>query len=175
MSQDTLPYYSIGEYPETYNVTATVTRMIDGLGYRYHWATKDLTQQDLAYLPGNEGMSCRKVLEHLGGLSYMIYNVATDTIHTRKSDFKDMEWSELRAFTLNHLAEASAALTDYDGDLADLPIRFGAKKSVPFWHLINGPISDAIYHVGQIVSYRRSTNNPMDPGVSVFSGKTRKD
>jgi hypothetical protein len=43
----------------------------------------------------------------------------------------------------------------------------------PMWNVINGPVSDAIYHVGQIVAFRRAAGNPMHPGVSVFSGRNR--
>ncbi len=169
---DTLPYYEIPDYPDTYSETTTVMRMIDGLGYRYYWATDSLTAADLAYEPGNEGQAARAVLNHLGGLSHMINNVCQGQIHQRRADFKDLEWPELRRITLHNLHDARTALAAYEGSLDDLTIKFSADRSVPFWHMINGPIADAIYHVGQIVSYRRTTGNPMYGGVSVFSGRT---
>ncbi len=43
----------------------------------------------------------------------------------------------------------------------------------PFWNNINGPIADAIWHVGQVVSFRRSSGNPFPKGVSVLTGKKR--
>jgi hypothetical protein len=39
----------------------------------------------------------------------------------------------------------------------------------PFWHIINGPIADALTHVGQINSFRRLAGNPT-PKVNVFIG-----
>jgi hypothetical protein len=30
----------------------------------------------------------------------------------------------------------------------------------PFWHLINGPMADALTHTGQISSFRRLAGNP---------------
>lgn len=170
---DTLPYYQIPDYPDTYSPTTTVMRMIDGLGYRYYWATDSLTVDDLAYEPGNEGQPARAVLDHLGGLSHMINTVCQGKIRERRTDFNDLEWSELRRVTLHNLLDARTALAVYEGDLEDLPIKSSPDRSVPFWHMINGPIADAIYHVGQIVSYRRTTGNPMYGGVSVFSGKTK--
>lgn len=170
---DTLPFHQIPDYPTSYTSTTTVVRMIDGLGYRYYWATDSLVAADLAHEPGNEGQPARAVLNHLGGLSHMIRNVCKGVLHTRRSDFKDMEWVELRSITLHNLLEARTALVDYKGDLEDLSIKFSEDRSVPFWHMINGPIADAIYHVGQIVSYRRTTGNPMYGGVSVFMGKTK--
>ena len=39
----------------------------------------------------------------------------------------------------------------------------------PFWHIINGPLSDALTHVGQINSFRRLAGNPVS-GANVFTG-----
>ena len=33
---------------------------------------------------------------------------------------------------------------------------------------------DAIYHTGQIVSFRRTTGNPIDSSVNVFMGSYRQ-
>jgi len=38
------------------------------------------------------------------------------------------------------------------------------------WHIINGPISDALTHVGQINSFRRLSGNCV-PKANVFTGK----
>lgn len=40
--------------------------------------------------------------------------------------------------------------------------------------MLNGPIADALWHVGQVVSFRRSSGNPFNSKVSVFSGKVRE-
>jgi hypothetical protein len=48
--------------------------------------------------------------------------------------------------------------------------RGGGQVRFPLWNLINGPISDAIYHTGQVVSFRRSSGNPIPKGVNVFLG-----
>jgi hypothetical protein len=44
--------------------------------------------------------------------------------------------------------------------------------SFPFWNQINGPISDALWHCGQVVMNRRASGNPLQKGVNVFIGKT---
>jgi hypothetical protein len=36
--------------------------------------------------------------------------------------------------------------------------------------LINGPIADALTHIGQIVSWRRINGNPQPSGVNPFKG-----
>jgi hypothetical protein len=48
--------------------------------------------------------------------------------------------------------------------------RGGKISDYPLWNLLNGPLADAINHVGQIVSFRRSAGNPIPAGVNVFRG-----
>lgn len=44
------------------------------------------------------------------------------------------------------------------------------EKQFPFWNLLNGPLLDALTHVGQITSWRRIAGNPQPKGVNVFLG-----
>ena len=67
--KDTLPYAEIPEAPENYTAGAVVSRMIDGLGFRYYWASEGLTEKDLAYTPGNDGRTIEQTLKHIYGLS----------------------------------------------------------------------------------------------------------
>ena len=46
--------------------------------------------------------------------------------------------------------------------------RSGARHSV--WNIMNGPVADALTHVGQINSWRRLSGNPT-PSVDVFEGR----
>lgn len=49
--------------------------------------------------------------------------------------------------------------------------RESGTRELPFWNEINGPIADALWHVGQVVSLRRSSGNPFNPKVNVLTGK----
>jgi hypothetical protein len=40
----------------------------------------------------------------------------------------------------------------------------------PFWHLLNGPLADALTHVGQINVFRRLAGNPT-PKAGLFMGQ----
>jgi hypothetical protein len=51
-----------------------------------------------------------------------------------------------------------------------IKIDFGDTK-LPFWNMINSPISDYLWHIGQVVSFRRSSGNPFNSKVEVFLGK----
>jgi len=72
-SQD-LPYYQIPDYPESYTPENIAARMIDGLGFRYYWATEGLTEKDLDYVPGNDGRSTGHAIDHIYGLTLRLFN-----------------------------------------------------------------------------------------------------
>lgn len=173
---DTLPFYEIPEVPVMYNAATVTARMVDGLGFRYYWATKGLRPEDMAYEPGNDGQSCSSVLEHILGLSRFILRTVKNEVHDSSREYPELTWEEQRKETLNNLKEVSDMLRE-TGDVSGLPIIFkrGEQTSeMPFWNLLNGPIADAIYHTGQIVSYRRTTGNPTNPNVSVLRGKVKQ-
>ncbi len=172
-----LPYHQIPDYPETYTAGNVAARMIDGLGYRYYWASEGLTQKDLDYKPSEEGRSSMETLQHIYGLTINILNATTATPNTRR-DLTVFSYEELRQKTLENLKTASDALLGKSSDdLEEFNIIFqrGDQQTVlPFWNLINGMVSDAIYHTGQIVLMRRASGNPQNPKVNVLLGKTRE-
>ncbi len=177
MAQD-IPYSEIGEKPETFTAGTSISRMIDGLGYRYYWATEGLRTEDLSYDPGNGGQICSDVLTHLYGLSTTILNGVKSAPNIRPLVTDGIEWDDMRASTLHNFKQASDIIKQLsDDEVQGLKLVFqrgDLSSEVDFWHMLNGPLADAIYHVGQIVSYRRSTGNPIDPNVNVFRGKNRE-
>jgi hypothetical protein len=175
---DTLPYHQIPDYPDSYSSENVVARMIDGFGYRYYWASEGLRPEDLSYMPSDDGRSTRETLEHIFYLSRSVYSTCAGLVSARDTSAVTMTYDSLRMRTLQNIENASLLLKQ-NGDLSleALKMRFqrGDKLAeYEFWHLLNGPLADAIYHVGQIVSYRRSSGNPLNPGVNVFTGKTRE-
>lgn len=169
-----LPYYQIPDYPESYSAPNVLARTIDGLGYRYHWATKGLRDEDLSFKPSEDGRSAEETLDHLHGLASMILNSINGNPNVRPRPAAPESWFDKRKETLQKLESASKQLKAMD-NLDGLKITFqrGENTSdLPLWHLMNGPVADAIYHVGQIVVFRRSNGNPQNPGVNVFMGKT---
>lgn len=173
-----LPYASIPEYPEAYTAGAVCARLIDGLGFRYYWATEGLTDTDLAYQIDSTIRTSLATLEHIHGLSQTIVNSVDKRPNVRPTEKRDLSWAELRAETLNNLKHTSdVLLTSSQEDLEAYEIVFqrGDKTSnFPFWHQLNGPIADALWHVGQVVTFRRASGNPIDSRISVFSGTVRE-
>ena len=49
MSQTSEYFKDISEYPNEINNGNIISRMINGLGYRYYWATEKLKDNDLRY------------------------------------------------------------------------------------------------------------------------------
>ncbi|MEL6254489.1 MAG: hypothetical protein AAFR87_20945 [Bacteroidota bacterium] len=172
-----LPYEEIGASPETYTAATVAARMIDGLGYRYYWSSEGLREEDLDFKPSDDARSMRETMVHLYGLSGTILNASKNVANIRPMENVPENFADMRAATLKNLAEASSILKNNpEKALSELKIIFkrGENSSeFPYWNMINGPIADAIYHTGQIVSFRRSAGNPMNPKVNVFMGKNR--
>lgn len=177
-NQINMPYQQIPDTPEEYNMENVVARMIDGLGYRFYWATEGLSEADYNYEP--EGEATKTILEtqdHIRGLAETILNVVTGKPNLRPYEKGEYTSEEMRVMILKTLEQASNYLKSGEVKLEQLEVVFkrgDQEAAFPFWNLLNGQLADAIYHTGQIVSYRRSAGNPMDPTVNVFSGKNRK-
>ena len=172
-AQTELPYKEIPSYPQNYTQGTVISRMIDGLGYRYYWATENLRTSDLDFKPDTLARSTFETMEHIYGLSFMILNASKNQVNERR-DPVQMTAKDLRLATLYNLKSASEAMALVE-NLDELTILFEGstgREALPFWHVLNGPLADAIYHTGQMVSFRRTSGNPMNPKVNVFMGKT---
>jgi len=170
---DSLPYANIPEAPETYTAGTVVSRMVDGLGFRYYWATEGLRAKDMDYKPSNEGRTIAETMNHLYNLSRTILNSAKKLPNDRTTSQGKPDRGDLRKLTLYNLQEASV-LFKKAKDLSQHSVIFISSKGTsefPFWNNINGPIEDAIWHAGQVVVMRRSAGNPINPKVNVFLGK----
>lgn len=142
-SAEKLPYNEIPIYTEAYSANLVAARMVDGLGFRYYWATEALRHEDLIYKPSESGRATIETIEHIYGLSKMIRNSV-----------------------LPHVKDVNNENTDTAFKLQD--------STLPFWNIINGPISDALWHCGQVAMLRRSSGNPFNSKVNLFSGTVKE-
>ena len=60
-----LPFYKIPDSPDTISCVNIIIRMLQGLGFRYHWATKGLRNKDLDYRPTDSAKNCLETLKHI--------------------------------------------------------------------------------------------------------------
>ena len=175
-SQDNLPFYEIPDYPESYSEAEIVGRMIDGLGFRYYWATEGLTDTDLVYKLPNDSRSSIETIVHIHDLSNMIlYTALNSPIEMMSTE--GMGFKEIRKNTLLNLKQASDIIkkTKNFEDLSIIFLRNDKKIEFPFWNQLNGPIEDAVWHCGQVVAFRRASGNPISNKISVFTGKVQED
>jgi hypothetical protein len=166
-----LPYYEIPDYPETFTAGTVAARQVDGLGFRFFWATEGLTETNLAYKPNEDVRSTKETIEHIYNLSNVIVN-STLKQPNSKNDISQMTFDDIRRQTLINLKTAADVLRTSDY-ISEYKIIFG-EREIPFWNNINGPIADAIWHCGQIASFRRTSGNPINPKVDHFMGTVKE-
>lgn len=176
-AQDTdLPYKAIPEPSKKYTAGTVAARTIDGLGFRYYWATEGLTEQNLTYKANEEGRTIGETLDHIWSLTRITKNSAIEVASSFDVDASGLSFEEKRKQTLNFIKTASDILKNSSAkDFAKYDMIFqypdGNSKTYPFWYQLNGPIDDALWHVGQVVLMRRGAGNPFNSKVSVLDGK----
>ncbi|MCA1761797.1 MAG: DinB family protein [Cryomorphaceae bacterium] len=167
-------YGQIEEAPENITGGNVLGRFIDGLIFRYYWATEGLNEDDLTYRPSDGARNCSETIHHLLDLSEVISNAACRQPNLRSEKTDTLSFEQARAKTLSNLSSASERFKAMpDDSLETVQMLFksdNANRTIPIWNLMNGPVNDAIYHVGQIVSFRRTTGNPIKPGISMMYG-----
>ena len=175
-TDSSLPYYEIPEAPEKFNACTVAARTIDGLGFRYYWATEGLRAEDLQFKPNEEARNVEATIDHILGLTTVVLNAVKNQPNSRSDE--NLSFEEKRKRTLLNIQEASNLLKEMKPkQMKKLKVIFqrGENRSeYPFWNILNGPLADAIWHVGQVVSFRRSSGNPLNSRASMFSGKLRK-
>lgn len=167
-----LPYYEIPDYPEIYTAGSVAARMLDGLGFRYYWATEGLNEDDLIYKPSADARTTGETINHILGLSKVIVNATLKKGNDGNNEPTEMIFSDKRKLTLENLKTAADILRGSE-DISQYKLIFG-EREFPFWNNINGPIEDAVWHCGQVVLMRRASGNPYNAKASVFTGKVRE-
>jgi len=169
-----LPFAEIPPAPHQYTLGNVIARTVEGLGFRYYWATEGLQPNDLAYKPSPQGKTTLETLAHLYSLAETICNVSLQKSNVRPPKNVPTDLTILRTETLQFLKTAAERFRSTAAEKVETwEIRFdrqGETLAFPLWHLLNGPLADALYHTGQVVSFRRSSGNPIPAGVNVFMG-----
>ncbi|MCI4670860.1 MAG: hypothetical protein MRZ79_22180 [Bacteroidia bacterium] len=171
-----LPLREIPDAPESYTAGNVLGRLVEGFGFRYYWASEGLRAEDLDYKPSKDARSCIETLQHILNLSEGVLYTSKGEAIKNTRDFDKLSYQDIRKQTLENLSNAAQNFrSKSDEEIASLKIQFGRAGSNGFdlWYLINGQISDGIYHTGQLVTFRRSSGNPINSKISVFRGKVR--
>ena len=124
-----LPYHQIPDYSEDYTSGNVLARFIDGLGYRYYWATEGLREEDLSYKPSDDSREALNTLNHILGLTETILNATKNEPNIRSTDAPELSFEELRAKTLQNLKEASETVSGKNAEqISELSIIFQRGK-----------------------------------------------
>ena len=165
-----MPFEDISKTPNDLTATNTLLRMVEGLAFRYRWATENLSEENIKFKPHPTSMSVEEVNAHIFDLVD-----STNRVFGGEKQNKDSlnSFHKLRIKSLNILADLSERLKEMsDEDLSE--IEKNTSRKLPFWYWINGPLADALTHVGQITSWRRIAGNPQLKGINVFIGTSDK-
>ena len=171
ISEEKLPYYEVPEYAKEFTAGTMAARMVDALGFRFYWSSEGLSENDLAYKPSEDMRSTAETIDHILDLSYVIVN---STLNKANGDVdkSEMTYADKRKQALINLKTAADILRSSD-EISQFKIIFG-ENEFPFWNQVNGPIADAIWHCGQLASYRRISGNPINPNVNHFRGTVKQ-
>ena len=165
-----LPFEDISKTPTELTTTNTLLRVVEGLAFRYRWATENLSEDDIKFRPHPTSMSIEEVNSHIFDLVDSTFRVFGGEKQNKDAQ---NSFQETRKASLLVLADLSKKLKKMrDEDLSEIEKK--TSRKLPFWYWINGPLADALTHVGQITSWRRIAGNPQLKGVNVFIGTSDK-
>jgi hypothetical protein len=173
-----LPYTQIPESPKQYSAATVAARMVDALGFRYYWATEGLRAEDISFSPNNDARTTKETLTHILDLSQILVNSVNEVPNDNAEASPELSFAEMRQKTLENIKATSEKLMkSKDKELPKFNMVFkrgSSSREFPFWNALNGPLADALWHVGQVVSFRRSSGNPFNEKVNVLTGTVSK-
>ena len=173
MSTPVFDFRSLPPGPETVTGSAVLVRLVEGIGFRFAWATEGLREPDLSYRPTPETMSIAELAAHVLGLVTWVAIAAGALPADTKLTTPPPPFASIRQRVLEVLSLLRARLSDMsDAEIGAITISSRAGP-VPWPHVVNGPLSDALTHIGQINVLRRASGNPV-PAANVFLGRPPK-
>ncbi|NIA15441.1 MAG: hypothetical protein GWP08_15355 [Nitrospiraceae bacterium] len=147
-------FRSIKTYPDRKDANGVVMRLLDGLGYRFYWATEGLSDVDVSFSPRKHSQSIGELMTHIWGLAHWVH---LNLLGKRLTDARPDNPAEARVQALDTLA----AIREYVARVDEQELFACEVEGMPFWHVINGPLADVLTHTGQIASLRRLNGNPV--------------
>lgn len=145
-----------------------LSRFIEGMGFRFYWATEGLRPEDLSYRPSEEARSTEETIRHIYDLTIRIAAAAEQKPLSNYTNNKELEINEVRSQALLLLERATDIFSKSE-DLGQFSIQ-SRSGEISLLYLMNGPINDATWHCGQIASFRRTSGNPINSNVNHFYG-----
>jgi uncharacterized damage-inducible protein DinB len=102
-----LPYTTLPNTPQEINASTILSRLVDGVAFRYRWATEDLTNNDFNFRPVEGSMNMKELLLHIYTLAF-VANTTMGGVAEKLTDFENLE--HIRKETLAHYETLSKRL-----------------------------------------------------------------
>ena len=170
MSEPSFDFRSLPPGPEAVTGSAVLVRLVEGIGFRFAWASEGLRESDLSWRPTPETMSIAELAGHVLELvAWVAFSAGAIPVGPQKPESAP-PFPEVRQRVLEVLALLRARLALMrDEEIST--IRIGSRAGpVPWPHIVNGPLADSLTHIGQINVLRRANGNPV-PKANVFLGR----
>ena len=162
---DERTFSTIPDYPGNISAGTSICRLLDGLGFRFFWATEGLNEYAHDFRLSEESMSIGELTRHIWGLlNWMCVGICgiksqlPETVKAQKE----------------HSLELIYQLRNTFCGMDDTELTTLRLEGKPFWNMINGPIADILTHVGQINMLRRAAGFP-PLRCNPFDGTPPKD
>ena len=157
-------YYHLPQEPGEVSAVNILLRLVDGIGFRYRWATEQITGESAEYKPAPGSMSYQELLLHIFKLIHVVNaHFAGETSLVWPPEKSDVQ--SLISGTIDLLQNLRGRLQEIN----DTELTRFSTKGYSFWYMINGPLADALTHIGQLNSWNRISGHPSLP-VDVFRG-----
>lgn len=129
--------------PERCSASGVLQRLVDTIGYRFRRALVGIEDEQLGWRPQVDVQSIDELIDHIGEL------IEATLAALERRERRRAVWDPFEIFDL--LMRLHQVLDDYDDeDLALIDFSVAG-----LWTLINGPLADALTHIGQINMLKR--------------------
>lgn len=164
-----IPYQNLPKPPTDSSEGKILARLVDGIGFRYQLATQGFTQKEIDFCPVEGSMTMMELIHHIYGL--MTWTSSAFKLPYTPKKMTDFEEYRMETLSLCQLfSEFLANQSDESIQSASVYLK-RMDQHFSFWYLINGPLADALTHIGQINTWRRISGNPV-ARISPFTGES---
>jgi len=159
--------YNLPPCPSKANTSSAISQLLSGVISRYANATQDVPEELSDYQVCESAMTMTQVYRHIYQLSYWTSS-AWDKSCVYNKNLNSLD--DYRAATLTILLDLRNYIDGLSEDELSTATLYHKRTDsyLPFWYIINGPISDMLTHVGQINSWRRAAGHPCPPFSPLF-------
>lgn len=154
--------------PSVFNGSSVLQRMVEAILIRYTIAIKDMTDEAKNFRATPESMSMLELQKHILLLILWVSKSLDMDIEIKEKAETFSQFETQIKETTGNLSKHISLLTDEELSTKTIYLK-RSDTYYSIWYMIHGPLADAIHHIGQIVTWRRISGNPINQ-ISPFTG-----